>query len=93
MPEHRWLYPIDWPELSKLIRFGGAKGASIAAVPTGPASFISVTGAGGMPNFVAAVWVARPPVEAWISQQEEADEAAKAGEYPELTTAVPLEPQ
>jgi hypothetical protein len=26
MPEHRWLYPIDWPELSKLIRFGRAKG-------------------------------------------------------------------
>lgn len=25
-PEHRWLYPIDWPELSKLIRFGRAKG-------------------------------------------------------------------
>ncbi|GAA0463364.1 hypothetical protein [Sphingomonas molluscorum] len=24
--EHRWLYPIDWPELSKLIRFGRAKG-------------------------------------------------------------------
>lgn len=26
MPEHRWLYPIDWTELSKLIRFGRAKG-------------------------------------------------------------------
>ena len=26
MAEHRWLYPIDWPELSKLIRFGRAKG-------------------------------------------------------------------
>jgi hypothetical protein len=26
MREHRWLYPIDWPELSKLIRFGRAKG-------------------------------------------------------------------
>lgn len=26
MPEHRWLYPIDWPELSRLIRFGRAKG-------------------------------------------------------------------
>jgi hypothetical protein len=25
-PEHRWLYPIDWPELSKLIRFRRAKG-------------------------------------------------------------------
>ena len=25
-PEHRWLYPIDWPELSKAIRFGRAKG-------------------------------------------------------------------
>ncbi|WP_242140648.1 hypothetical protein [Sphingomonas sp. TREG-RG-20F-R18-01] len=26
MPEHRWLYPIDWPELSRLIRFCRAKG-------------------------------------------------------------------
>jgi len=26
MPEHRWLYPIDWPELSRLVRFGRAKG-------------------------------------------------------------------
>lgn len=25
-PEHRWLHPIDWPELSKAIRFGRAKG-------------------------------------------------------------------
>ena len=25
-PEHRWLYPIDWPQLSRLIRFGRAKG-------------------------------------------------------------------
>jgi hypothetical protein len=25
-PEHRWLYPIDWPELSRLIRFRRAKG-------------------------------------------------------------------
>ena len=25
-PEHRWLYPIDWRELSALIRFGRAKG-------------------------------------------------------------------
>lgn len=25
-PEHRWLYPIDWPELSALIRFGRAGG-------------------------------------------------------------------
>lgn len=24
--EHRWLYPIDWPQLSRLIRFGRAKG-------------------------------------------------------------------
>ena len=24
--EHRWLYPIDWRELSALIRFGRAKG-------------------------------------------------------------------
>lgn len=24
--ETRWLYPIDWPELSRLIRFGRAKG-------------------------------------------------------------------
>lgn len=24
--ENRWLYPIDWPELSRLIRFGRAKG-------------------------------------------------------------------
>ena len=25
-PENRWLYPIDWPQLSRLIRFGRAKG-------------------------------------------------------------------
>ena len=25
-PEHRWLYPIDWPELSALIRFRRARG-------------------------------------------------------------------
>lgn len=25
-PEHRWLYPIDWRELSAFIRFGRAKG-------------------------------------------------------------------
>ncbi len=25
-PEHRWFYPIDWPELSNLIRFRRAKG-------------------------------------------------------------------
>jgi hypothetical protein len=25
-PEHRWLYPIDWVELSQLIRFRRAKG-------------------------------------------------------------------
>lgn len=24
--EHRWLYPIDWPQLSAAIRFGRAKG-------------------------------------------------------------------
>ncbi len=26
-PENRWLYPIDWRELSRLIRFDRAKGA------------------------------------------------------------------
>ena len=25
-PEYRWLYPIDWPQLSALIRFERAKG-------------------------------------------------------------------
>ena len=25
-PQHRWLYPIDWPELSRLVRFSRAKG-------------------------------------------------------------------
>lgn len=25
-PEHRWLYPIDWPELSRLVRFRRANG-------------------------------------------------------------------
>ena len=25
-PEYRWLYPIDWPQLSAVIRFGRAKG-------------------------------------------------------------------
>ena len=25
-PEYRWLYPIDWPQLSALIRFGRARG-------------------------------------------------------------------
>ncbi len=24
-PEHRWLYPLDWPQLSALIRFERAK--------------------------------------------------------------------
>src|SRR3546814_5640404 len=28
MAEHRWLYPIDWPELSRAIRFGRANGRS-----------------------------------------------------------------
>lgn len=26
-PQHRWLYPIDWRELSRAIRFGRAQGA------------------------------------------------------------------
>ena len=25
-PEHKWLYPIDWPELSALVRFKRASG-------------------------------------------------------------------
>jgi len=25
-PQHRWLYPLDWPELSAVIRFERAKG-------------------------------------------------------------------
>lgn len=25
-PEHRWFYPIDWRELSRLVRFSRAKG-------------------------------------------------------------------
>src|SRR5215207_2468678 len=25
-PEYRWLYPIDWPQLSAVIRFGRARG-------------------------------------------------------------------
>src|SRR3954467_9622030 len=25
-PQHRWLYPLDWPQLSALIRFGRAQG-------------------------------------------------------------------
>jgi hypothetical protein len=25
-PEYRWFYPIDWPQLSAVIRFGRAKG-------------------------------------------------------------------
>jgi hypothetical protein len=25
-PQHRWLYPIDWPQLSAVIRFKRAKG-------------------------------------------------------------------
>src|SRR4028118_1443391 len=25
-PEYRWLYPIDWPQLSAVIRFSRAKG-------------------------------------------------------------------
>ena len=25
-PQHRWLYPIDWPQISASIRFGRAKG-------------------------------------------------------------------
>lgn len=34
--------------------------------------------------FVAAVWVARPPVDAWISQQEEIEEAANQDRHQEL---------
>ena len=25
-PEHRWLYPIDWPEMSRIVRFERAAG-------------------------------------------------------------------
>jgi hypothetical protein len=25
-PEHRWLYPIDWPEISRIVRFKRAGG-------------------------------------------------------------------
>jgi hypothetical protein len=25
-PEHRWLYPIDWPEMSRIVRFTRAGG-------------------------------------------------------------------
>lgn len=25
-PEHRWLYPIDWPEITDIVRFTRAKG-------------------------------------------------------------------
>ena len=25
-PEYRWLYPIDWPQLSAMIRFARAGG-------------------------------------------------------------------
>lgn len=25
-PQHRWLYPIDWPQITAAIRFGRAKG-------------------------------------------------------------------
>ena len=25
-PEHRWLYPIDWPEISRIVRFTRAGG-------------------------------------------------------------------
>jgi hypothetical protein len=25
-PEHRWLYPIDWPEISRIVRFTRAAG-------------------------------------------------------------------
>ena len=35
-PQHRWLYPIDWPELSKAIRFKRAKGRrGVCARPHG----------------------------------------------------------
>ncbi|TBG08443.1 hypothetical protein ELG79_36595 [Rhizobium leguminosarum] len=25
-PQHRWLYPIDWPQITDAVRFGRAKG-------------------------------------------------------------------
>jgi hypothetical protein len=25
-PQHRWLYPIDWPQLTDMVRFERAKG-------------------------------------------------------------------
>ena len=35
LAEHRWLYPIDWPELLKMVRFGRAGGeASFAGART-----------------------------------------------------------
>ena len=32
-PEYRWLYPIDWPQLSAVIRFQRAGGALEPASP------------------------------------------------------------
>ena len=48
-PQHRWLYPIDWPQISASIRFSAAPkvGASGAAARTGASSFTSATAAGG----------------------------------------------
>jgi hypothetical protein len=47
-PEFRWLYPINWPQLSALIRFKRAQGAAKDAVgPTAKSSSTSATGVSG----------------------------------------------
>ena len=47
--QHRYFYPIDWPQLSAMIRFRRAGGAVRAAdVPTVSASTILATDVGGM---------------------------------------------
>ena len=35
-PEYRWLYPIDWPQLSAVIRFERARAVRGVRAPTWP---------------------------------------------------------
>lgn len=51
-PENRWLYPIDWPQLSDMIRFGRAKGCCASAA-TCCTTALSICGNAGLPTAFA----------------------------------------
>ena len=53
-PSLRWLYPIDWPQLSRVIRFGRARGRGV--------SFARVRTAQKFSAFQAAAGSIRMPI-------------------------------